>query len=95
MSPYRLSENGALIAYSRTCRLTPSTPARISVNSASGAHSAVANVLLTPGLPPHVTELSSVRRNFKPAACATATAAATSFFRPDEAAGLSRRETVA
>jgi hypothetical protein len=56
--------------------LTPSMPARSSSNSASGAHSAVANVSLTAGSPPQATEFSSVRRNGSPAPWASRTAGA-------------------
>src|ERR1035437_2491643 len=51
-----------LIASARTWTAAELTPALSSSNSASGAHSAVANVLLTPFRPPQVTELISVTR---------------------------------
>ena len=56
-----------LIASARTWTLADSTPARTSSNSASGAHSAVANVSLTPFVPPQVTELISVSQSGSPA----------------------------
>src|SRR5581483_4054821 len=92
--PLRSIVNGELTVSSLTCRLAPSTPARIAVNSASGAHRAVANVLLTPAFPPQVTELNSVRRNFSPAWWARATAEAMSVENADVAYRLSTRATV-
>src|SRR3974377_1443409 len=65
--------NSLLTASARTCTAPPITPARISSNRASGAHSAVANVLETPDSPPQVTELSSVRRTWSPARAAIRT----------------------
>ena len=74
---------------------TPSTPARSSEKSASGAQSAVANALLTPARPPQLMELSSVRRNRTPASWASSTSGRNPAARPVEAAGLSTRLIVA
>src|ERR1035437_3632729 len=71
-----------LIASARTWTAAELTPALSSSNSASGAHSAVANVLLTPFRPPQVTELISVRRTGRPARLALRTAPSAGFSYP-------------
>src|SRR5436305_9276737 len=94
VSPARLSAKGALIASARTCRFAPSARARTAVNRASGAHRAVAKVLLTPGLPPQVTELNSVSRNARPESWAAPTAEEMLVANTEVARRLSSRGTV-
>ena len=83
-----------LIASARTWTATELAPALSSSNSASGAHSAVANVLLTPLRPPQVTELISVRRTGKPARLAALTAHRIVLAIPAVALSLSTRAIV-
>ena len=54
------------------CQLTPSTPARISSNSVSSAHSAVENELATPPGREQLTELISETRSWSPCEWANA-----------------------
>src|ERR1035438_9563719 len=83
-----------LIAFARTWTAAELTPALSSSNSASGAHSAVANVLLTPFRPPQVTELISVRRTGRPARLALRTAPLAVLAIPAVALSLSTRAMV-
>src|ERR1019366_8119821 len=83
-----------LIAFARTWTAAELAPALSSSNSASGAHSAVANVLVTPFRPPQVTELISVRRTGKPARLAVLTAPPIVLAIPAVAFSLSTRAIV-